>query len=230
MGMAVSVPAGRRAPLAPPPGCGGSSGSRTPAPPAWRTTPCPRQSRHRWTSAGCGSGRPSPRCGLGRGGRRVGQSEDSNFSQRDSIHHCNQSINQSISDRAHWSPAFSPNPLPQPLTLPHPHLGPPPSHSPPPPTTPHPHVLTHPISFSPTFSPTPPSSPTPSRSPHPIPQPLNPTPILPQDLKDLEVEVLGGGRRTHRAERRREARGRAERRVKARTDSADDDNWLQTPG
>lgn len=156
--MAVSVPAGRRAPLAPPPGCGGSSGSRTPAPPAWRTTPCPRQSRHRWTSAGCGSGRPSPRCGLERGGRRVGQSKDSNFSQRDSIHHCN----QSISDGAHWSPAFSPNPLPQPLTLPHPHLGPP-----------HPHILTHPIYVTPTSSPTPPSSPTPSRSPHPTstPQP-----------------------------------------------------------
>lgn len=219
--MAVSVPAGRRAPLAPPPGCGGSSGSRTPAPPAWRTTPCPRQSRHRWTSAGCGSGRPSPRCGLERGGRRVGQSEDSNFSQRDSIHHCNQSINQSVTEPIgvqHSPPTLYPNRSPSPtpiLALPPPThriltSSPTPTNSPPlPPLHPHPHPLHLVLPI--------------------LPQPLNPTPILPQDLKDLEVEVLGGGRRTHRAERRREARGGAER-VKAQTDSANDDNWLQTPG
>lgn len=225
MDMAVSIPAGRRAPLAPPPGCVGSSGSRTPAPPAWRTTPCPRQSRHRWTSAGCGSGRPSPRCGLERGGRRVGQSKDSNFSQRDSIHHCNHSINQSINQRR--SPLES-SILPQPFT-PTAHPPPPPSHSALPP--PHRILTSSPTPFN--------SAPLPPLHPHPhplhlvlpiLPQPLNPTPMLPQDLKDLEVEVLGGGRRTHRAERRRGARGGAERRVKSQTDSADDDNWLQTPG
>lgn len=136
-----------------------------------------------------------------------------------------QSFNQSINQRR--SPLES-SILPQPFT-PTAHPPPPSSHS----ALPPPHRIL-------TSSPTPFNSPPlPPLHPHPhplhlvlpiLPQPLNPTPMLPQDLKDLEVEVLGGGRRTHRAERRRGARGGAERRVKSQTDSADDDNWLQTSG
>lgn len=179
MSEAVSVPAGRRAPLVPPPGCGGSSGSRTPAPPGWRTTPCPRQSRHRWTNAGYESGRLSPRCGLGRGGEEPANQKTA-ASARDSLHHCNQSINQSATDPIgvqHSPHPFTPTaPLPHlPLPLPPPHLlltdtllWPSP-------------ILTHSISFSPTPFPISPPSPTASHSPPPVTLPTPPaTPPSPR--------------------------------------------------